>query len=272
MPLQDVFVETVLGRLRLRVAGDGPALLFWPSLLMEGAMWTAQAQHFAPHHRVVLIDPPGHGGSAPLTRAFTFDECARCVVQILDALQTERAHFVGNSWGGMIGATFAAQSPQRLGAAVLMNATASRCGWRQQLEFRLLSEIIRVLGRFRGPLADRAVHAFIGPTTARERPQVAVTIREALTRINARSVYWAVNSVVPARPDQHALLRTIQRPVLVVAGIEDPTFPVPETRAMADSIPQSEFVVMPATGHLAGLERPDEVNALIEKFLRRHPL
>jgi pimeloyl-ACP methyl ester carboxylesterase len=36
-----------------------------------------------------------------------------------------RAHFVGNSWGGMVGAMFAALYPERIASAVLMNCTAS---------------------------------------------------------------------------------------------------------------------------------------------------
>ena len=49
-----------------RVSGD--AILFWPSLLMTGDMWSAQAEHFSARHRVVLIDPPGHGESQKLSR------------------------------------------------------------------------------------------------------------------------------------------------------------------------------------------------------------
>ena len=36
-------VPSVLGELHVRVGGDGPAILFWPSLLMDGTMWTAQS-------------------------------------------------------------------------------------------------------------------------------------------------------------------------------------------------------------------------------------
>jgi 3-oxoadipate enol-lactonase len=43
MPLtgvEDRYVETVLGRIRLRIVGEGPAMLFWPSLLMDGTLWS----------------------------------------------------------------------------------------------------------------------------------------------------------------------------------------------------------------------------------------
>jgi pimeloyl-ACP methyl ester carboxylesterase len=270
--LEDRQVDTVLGRLRVRVGGSGPALMFWPSLIMDGDMWLAQAAHFVPRYRVILVDSPGHGASEALRRQFTFGECVQCIVQVLDALGVERSHYVGNSWGGMIGGTFAARQPQRIGAAVLMNCTASPCSLRQKLEYLLLTRLLWTLDRVPAFLTGKVVAAFIGPSTRRERPQVEQAIRATVARVRARSVFWAIRSVVPSRPDQHALMATITTPVLVVAGEEDQTFPVAETRAMAESIPGAEFVLMPQTAHLAGLERPAEVNALIERFIGRHPL
>lgn len=270
--LQDRYVQSCLGGLHVRVGGNGPAILFWPSLLMTGSMWAEQARYFADRYTVILVDPPGHGDSQALHRMFRFDDCAHSIEQVLDTLGIERAHLVGNSWGGMIGGTFAALHPDRAGASVLMNATASRANMRQTVEFRLLTEIVRLLGKFREPLTTRAVKAFVGPTIMRERPQVEQAIRAELRDLNVDSVYWAVNSVVPARPDQREMFGRIRTPILVVAGREDPTFPVGETELMAESIPGAEFVIMENTGHLAALERPDEVNALIDEFLKRHPL
>ena len=82
--LQAQDVPTCLGRLRVRSVGEGPAMVFWSSLLMDARMWMAQARYFSLRYRVVLINPPGHGDSAALSRAFTFAECARCVSEVLD--------------------------------------------------------------------------------------------------------------------------------------------------------------------------------------------
>ncbi|HET8881172.1 MAG TPA: alpha/beta hydrolase [Solimonas sp.] len=264
-------VTSALGELHVRAGGDGPAILFWPSLLMDGAMWAAQADYFtARGFRVVLIDPPGAGASEALTRHFTFDECARCIVQILDALKIERAHWVGNSWGGMIGGTFAAQHHDRVGVAVLMNATASPAGLRHRIEFPLLARTARLLGGIRAPLTERVIDAFVGPTTRRSRPRVVDVIRASLRRVDTASAYWAVNSVVPRRPDQRALFATIRTPVLVIAGIEDRVFPPHEARTMADAIPGAQFELLSGTAHLTGLECPDLVNPMIETFIRDH--
>jgi 3-oxoadipate enol-lactonase len=265
--LDRVTVDTALGRISVQTAGDGDPILFWPSLLMSGDMWSAQAAHFASHHRVVLIDPPGHGESQLLTRTFTFDECARTVVDVLDGLGIERAHIVGNSWGGMIGATFAATHPDRIGKAVLMNCTASAVGRLQKLEYGFLLRMARWLDGIRPPLTRSVLKAFLGPTTFRERPDVVAYVRNAVQAVDMDSGAWAVRSVVPQRPDQRALLRRVTTPVLVVAGVEDATFPNSETKAMADAIPGSSFVILDGVAHLAALENPTLVNQLVDDFL-----
>ena len=262
-------IETVLGTVRVQVSGSGEAIMFWPSLLMTGDMWAAQAEHFGASHQVILVDPPGFGESQKLTATFTFGECARCIVDILDGLEVERTHFVGNSWGGMIGGTFAATYPDRVGRAVLMNCTASPAGTQQKIEYGFLLRVAGLLGGIRPPLTRSVLKAFLGPTTFRTRPDVVSFVRESVQRVDIRSGAWAVRSVVPRRPDQRALMSKVRTPVLVVAGVEDATFPVPETMAMADAIPDGAVAVLDGVAHLAALENPSLVNKLIGDFVSR---
>jgi 3-oxoadipate enol-lactonase len=262
-------VDTVLGRVRIGIGGSGEAMMFWPSLLMTGDMWTSQADHFSSDHRVILVDPPGHGGSQTLTAPFSFDDCARCIVDLLDGLGIARTHFVGNSWGGMIGGTFAAAYPDRIGRAVLMNCTASAAGTRQKIEYGFLLQMAKMLGGIRPPLTRSVLKAFLGPTTFTTRPDVVAFVRDTVQAVDVRSSAWAVKSVVPARPDQRALLSRVATPVLVVAGAEDATFPLTETIAMAEAIPGAAIAVLEGVAHLAALENPSVVNTLIEQFLSR---
>jgi 3-oxoadipate enol-lactonase len=234
---------------------------------MTGDMWHGVAGDLIASRQVVLVDPPGQGGSQPLTELFSFDDCARCVVDIFDGLGIDKAHFVGNSWGGMIGGTFAATYPERVGGAVLMNCTAGRAGVRQKVQFAILLALANWTGGM-GPLLNRPVlKAFLGPTTFRQRPEVIEHVLTALKAVDVASVSWAVKSVVPRRPDQRALLGTIKTPVLVVGGAEDVTFPPREAIAMADAIPNSSIRVLDRVAHLAGLEDPPLVSALVEHFL-----
>lgn len=265
--LREQTVDTVLGRIRVQVGGSGSPIVFWPSLLMTGDMWHGVAHDLIARHQVVLVDPPGQGGSQPLTGFFSFDDCARCVADILDGLGVDKAHFVGNSWGGMIGATFAAAYPERVGGAVLMNCTAGLASFRQKVEFAILLQVAKWTGGI-GPLLNRSVlKAFLGPTTFRQRPEVVAHVTETVQRIDIASASWAVKSVVPRRPDQRALLGRIRTPVLVVGGAEDATFPPHDAIEMARGIPGASIRVLDGVAHLAGLENPPLVSALVEQFL-----
>jgi 3-oxoadipate enol-lactonase len=262
-------VDTALGRLGVQTRGSGEAMMFWPSLLMTGDMWTAQADHFGDRCHVILVDPPGHGQSEKLTAMFDFADCARSIVDMLDGLGIERTHFVGNSWGGMIGGTFAAMYPDRIGSAVLMNCTASPARLRQKIEYGLLLRMAKLFGGVRPPLTKSVLKAFLGPTTLATRPDVVAFVRDTVQAVDIDSGSWAVKSVVPARPDQRSLFAKISTPVLVVAGVEDATFPLPETIAMAEAIPDAAIAVLEGVAHLAGLENPPLVNRLIEEFVFR---
>jgi 3-oxoadipate enol-lactonase len=200
---------------------------------------------------------------------FDFADCARSIVDMLDGLGIERTHFVGNSWGGMIGGTFAAMYPDRIGSAVLMNCTASPARLRQKFEYGLLLRMAKLFGGVRPPLTKSVLKAFLGPTTFATRPDVVAFVRDTVQAVDIDSGSWAVKSVVPARPDQRSLFAKISSPVLVVAGVEDATFPLPETIAMAEAIPDAAIAVLEGVAHLAGLENPPLVNRLIEEFVFR---
>ena len=44
-------------------AGSGPTLVFVPGWTMPAEIWDPQIRHFAATHRVVALDPRGHGRS-----------------------------------------------------------------------------------------------------------------------------------------------------------------------------------------------------------------
>lgn len=261
-------IRTRLGELYVEVDGAGDAILFWPSLLMDGSLWSAQVAHFRATHTTVAIDPPGHGRSEPVTRTFSLDECADVVVEILDALGIDQAHVVGNSWGAMTFGAFAARHPDRVGHAVLMNGTASRAPWRQRLEYAGLRTMARLLRGIRGPLVRPVLQAFLGPTSMRTRPEVVAQVTRIARANDVRSAMLCVRSVVDLRPDRRELFDRIRTPVLVVAGREDATFPVPELEAMAAAIRGARLEIVEDAAHLVALEVPDRVNRVIEDFLR----
>ncbi|MER5344702.1 alpha/beta hydrolase [Streptomyces mirabilis] len=89
-----------------------------PTSLSLGTIWQYQHEHFAPTHRVVLIDSPGRGKSDALRKIIDLKGCSDALVEILDTLDIDKCVLVGNSWGGMLAGVFPAYYPQRTTAAI----------------------------------------------------------------------------------------------------------------------------------------------------------
>jgi pimeloyl-ACP methyl ester carboxylesterase len=72
--------------------------------------------------RVLAPDPPGHGASPALPpEAFRPSALADLAAALLDELGVDRAVFVGFSWGGRVGCSFAGRFPGRTAALVLVD-------------------------------------------------------------------------------------------------------------------------------------------------------
>jgi pimeloyl-ACP methyl ester carboxylesterase len=74
------------------------------------------------------------------------------------------------------------------------------------------------------------------------------------------------------RPDRTSLLANIDCPTLVVCGGEDTISPSGEMRALAQAIPDAEYVEIAGAGHLSNLEAPDRFDDALARFLNAHDL
>jgi 2-hydroxy-6-oxonona-2,4-dienedioate hydrolase len=115
--------------------------------------------------RCLLLDRPGSGLSAALpdpVRPHNLRRFAETlVVDVLDALEVERAHLVGSSLGGMIAIYTAAAHPDRVDRTVQLACPALSAGSRFPMFMRLM--MVRGVGRLMGmlPPSPRAVRAML---------------------------------------------------------------------------------------------------------------
>ena len=86
-----------------------------------------QLRAYAEQFNVLLVDLRGHGESALIAdnrdgERYTFESVSRDVLEVLDHLDIERAHFVGISLGCLIIRTIAELAPERVQSMVLGGA------------------------------------------------------------------------------------------------------------------------------------------------------
>jgi len=257
-----MLVQTRCGRLFVEVRGDGPAVVLWHSLLCEGGMWVGQVGPLAERYRVINIDAPGHGRSAPSTRAYSLEDCVDALFEVLDAVNERSAALVGLSWGGMVGMRAALRSPERIRSLILFDTNADAESPDKLPKYRAMAFLARRFGAL-PLLLDRLVPIFFSPRTTTDRPEIVRDFRDRLSAMDPTSIGHAVDCVEFGRKDIRSELTRIACPTLVVCGIDDLATPVARSEDIVQRIPGAELALVPQAGHLSAWERPDVATPLI---------
>jgi pimeloyl-ACP methyl ester carboxylesterase len=235
-------------------------------------LWDGQMEALSERHRVVRLDLRGFGDSPLPGGPFSYVEDVRA---LLDQLGLGRVALVGNSFGGRVALDFALTHGDRTRALVL--AASALGGHEGSAELDAFDEEEDAL--LEAGKLDEAVALNLrtwldgsgreaAPIPPEERARVAAMQRQSFETVLA--AYERTPPPGPvgwAEPPAATRLHEVAAPTLVVRCAHDH----PDFRAiagiLAHEIPDAELVDMD-TGHMPGLERPDEFNRLVLAFLR----
>ncbi len=110
-------------RLHYQQVGEGPELVLIHGLTGNLAVWHLKMVPLLwDDFRVLTYDLRGHGYSDMTPSGYTCDDMAGDLLELLDALEIERAALVGHSFGADISLYFAAAHPERVQHVVAIEA------------------------------------------------------------------------------------------------------------------------------------------------------
>jgi 4,5:9,10-diseco-3-hydroxy-5,9,17-trioxoandrosta-1(10),2-diene-4-oate hydrolase len=253
-----------------------------PVVLLHGGGPGASAwSNFGPNlgvlsrtFRTLAVDQPGFGRSdKPEVQGNYFRFAADTLTALLDTLEVERAHLVGNSLGGGTAVRLALTRPDRVGRLVLMGPGG--------LSLNLFSpdptEGVKRLFEFSAPPGPsrEKLEAFVRTMV---HDQSLVTEEMIDERFRAASDPEALAAMAsmgasfmqPETFEDGLLWREAHRlrhHVLLVWGREDRVNPLDGAFAALKLIPKARLHVFPRCGHWAQLECFDEFNRLVTDFL-----
>jgi pimeloyl-ACP methyl ester carboxylesterase len=250
------------------VRGKGPAVLLMHAFPLGLFMWEKQAQALEKTHTVVRFDARGFGGSPPGDALLTMERIADDAQGLLEQLSIDKAVVGGCSMGGYAALAFARRHARRLSGLLLLDTRAAADSPEARKGRGELAD--KVLKQGAQAAADAFMPKLVGETTKKERPQVVEAVKAAILATAPRGIADALAGLA-ARADSTPSLREIAVPTLVLVGEEDVITPVADAQAMVAAIPGARLAVIPKSGHLANLETPDAVNAVLSGFLKELP-
>ncbi|MEJ8278459.1 alpha/beta fold hydrolase [Pseudonocardia spirodelae] len=255
---------------------DGTEAVYVHGLAGSATNWTDLAGLLAPRAAGLSVDLPGFGLSEPTAaRDFTPDGMADALLCWL-AGRGRPVHLVGNSLGGVVAMTVAARRPELVRTLTLVSPAMPdrRPDPRRLSDPRMALAMVPLLGRgarralAEEPLRSRA-ERIVKVCFADPRRGSARRLEELIAEHEHRATLpWAGEATDGATRGLLALWagRQVWRraarvpvPSLVVWGAEDRIVTPRLAARTAAALPDSRLLVLPAAGHVAQIERPEQV-------------
>lgn len=255
--------------LHVESTGAGPPLVLIHGFAMHGGLFAPIVPALGEHHRVHVIDLPGHGRSPPML-PFTLPALAEAIDRATAAIDAPLT-VLGWSLGGQVALQWASAQRDRIARLILVSTTPSfvaRDGWPDAMSPDMLGRFgdeLRVafrltLQRFlalqvhgsdegRGLLAQLRTRLF-----ERGLPSPA-TLADAIALL--------------MRADLRPALPRIRAAALVIGGDRDALVPLPATRALADALPSAAHVAIAGAAHAPFLSHRSAFLAALAPFLVR---
>ena len=222
-------------------------------------------------YRVILLDCPGFGKSDPiLTAEPRFVVNARYTKGLMDALDIDRAHLIGNSMGGGSALAFAVEFPERLNKLILMGAGGVG---KTSLFTPLPMEGIKLLFQvYREPTLDnlkKMLNVFVYDPSALTEELIQLRLSSILANpLHLENFLKSVELSQFNFGDFSADLPGIKAKTLITWGRDDRFVPIDWSLKLLNGIPDSRLHVFSQCGHWAQWEHAEAFNRLVIDFLQ----
>lgn len=245
----------------LMLHGTGPGSNAWNNFRLN-------VDALAARFRVLPVDLPRFGRSAKVALPGPrLDVLSGVVRDLLDALELDWAHIVGNSMGAQVALKLAIDSPDRLGRLVLVAPAALS----RSAVVPMPTEVVRMIAGYyadEGPSVEKMrqlmralVYDPASVTDEAVAERYEESVRPDVIAVN-QGPHWAHQSL-------EADLGRVAAPTLLIWGQDDRASPIDHALILLRALPDARLHVIARCGHSAQVERADEFNELALGFLSR---
>jgi 3-oxoadipate enol-lactonase len=248
-----------------RAEGQGPVVLLLHGLGGDHTVWNAVLPPLTEHHTVLAPDLRGHGRSpAPAGSTYSFAELEGDLLETLRSRSIDRVDLVGLSAGGFLALRFALDHPERVRRLVVIGA-AAHCDNHTRAVAERWAEVYREEGF--DAYALRLLKDLFYPDWIEAHLDIADAFRDKLRGVDLKGpIQWGLST---RTFDLRGRLGRLTVPTLVIHGVDDQVVDSAHARLLRVSIPGAELRLMPQTGHLPPVERPEATATAIREWIER---
>ena len=242
-----------------------------PLILIHGATgsslyWGIQLSKLSKKLRVIALDLPGHGKTERLKEKATIERYADHIADFLKQIKLSHAIIAGHSMGGLVVLQLALKCPELFEKLVIVDSTAH---FPEPNEDSKQSDTMKNLDNvYRNQPPEELAKSII--TGLFSKKTLEKGISPLAKYLPTESVYdpsiWVMDFEAGKGVDLREKVKDIHIPTLIIAGA-DSVVPNSESRFIHENIKGSVLEVIPDAGHMLMLEKPDEFNKAILRFI-----
>jgi pimeloyl-ACP methyl ester carboxylesterase len=171
----------------------------------------------------------------------------------------------GFSMGGYVALEIMRQAPERVVKLMLID-TRARPDSPEETANRRRNIALAQGGKFEQAVASTFPNA-VHPDHVNDATLKAIHL--GMARATGPATYIREQEATMSRPDSRPSLAAIKVPTLIIVGDKDAITPPDAAREMHQAIAGSELAVIKDAGHMALVEQPEQVNAVLRAFLAK---
>ncbi len=235
----------------------GPDLVLIHGLGNDAGVWAQSVPALLKDHRLIVIDLPGHGGSAPAKGPLSISDEVAGLEALLAAQPGGKTPpiLVGNSLGGWVALLYSERHPERVSRMVLVDTGGL-----------LYQPKVRFLVRNRAE-ARIFTEAILGPRIPPLPGFVLDDVVEKMQKGPAPRIFASFSR----RDFLDGRLAAIATPTDLIWGGADELFPPDIGRRYARELPRARFLLIAACGHTLQAECPEEFVSHLLWVLKEPP-
>lgn len=241
----------------LLIHGSGPGVSAW-------ANWRLTIPDLSTRFRVVAPDMVGFGYTDRSVDDYDLDTWTAHAIGVLDALDIDRAHVVGNSFGGALALSIAIRHPDRVRRLGLMGAVGVPFDitpgldavWGYEPSVEAMAELLAIFTA--SPIDDLQ-----GLAELRYRASVQPGFQESFAAMfPAPRQRW-----VDAMAHDESDIAAIKAPTIIFHGREDRVIPMSNSLRLFELIPDAQLHLFGNCGHWTQIEHSRDFNRILGDFL-----
>jgi pimeloyl-ACP methyl ester carboxylesterase len=236
-----------------------PAFVFVHGWTCDRSFFAPQAEYFSRRHRVVCLDLRGHGESDKPQGEYPVAAYADDIAHLVGQLDLGKPVAVGHSMGGITVLQLAAAHPDRVSAIVMVDPAPFV--FPPELRAGIEGIVSAIEAGNQEPRRQFITDHLFLPTSDRRLVEEVLSVMMAAPGAIAANAMKGILAF-----DGPAIAARCKVPALHLAA----TPPLNPPHLMSQWLPTVVNGWTVGAGHFSQLEVPDQLNSMIEGFLRHH--